>query len=331
MCPRDTVLNFRDMQPMTHRLTIELRRLQRDCHNLCCSCGHFFRTSDTAHSGYSKDGSPLYVGDCCVGKLAETAVRTYWQPQPYEIPENDASLWRYMDFSKFVLLLKEKALYFARADHVGDKFEGAKGASTNRAVWDDHYLRFFRECILNPPDGKTCTLSHEEVQQHAEKLLEELEAAGRLQLRTTFLSCWHESKTESEALWRLYCPPPSAGIAIRATYGALNESLGDNPDIAIGRVQYVDFRKNFAGVNDAIFRKRHSLSHEKEVRAVIRDHGHQEKTGIHRPIELNVLIDQVVISPFASDWFEFVVRDVMSKFEVSIDIVSSELILEPFY
>jgi len=316
---------------MTHRLTIELRRKQRDCHELCCSCARFFKVGETAHSGYAEDGTPLHVGDCCSSKLAETAVRTYWQTRAYEIPDEDASLWRYMDFSKFLLLIKERAIYFARADHVGDKFEGAKGASTNRTVWDDYYLRFFRESILNPPDGKRPNISPENLQSEAERLLKEMEASGIRQLKTTYLSCWHESETESEALWRLYCPPPSVGLAVHASYGSLNTSLGDNPDIAIGRVRYIDFRKEFAGPSDAIFRKRHSLSHEREVRAVISQPDGNDSFGIHRPVDLNLLIHQVVISPFASSWFEALLRGTMAKFEVDIDIIASELMLEPFY
>jgi hypothetical protein len=319
------------MEPMTQRFTIELRRLQRDCHDVCCMCGRLFKTADTAHSGYAQDASPLYVGDCCASNLKETAARYYWQPRAYDIPGDDASLWRYMDFSKFVLLLKEKALYFARADHVGDKFEGAKGVSTNRTLWDDHYLRFFQEAVRNPPPGHTCSLSDEEVQREAERLLRDLRTTGQRDLRNSYLSCWHESETESEALWRLYCPPPCAGIAIHTNYASLNHSLGDDPDIAIGRVRYIDFRRAFAGVNDAIFRKRYSLSHEREVRAVIHDHKSQETVGLLRPVDLALLLDQVVISPFTSTWFEAVLKETISKFAVTIEVATSELMLEPFY
>lgn len=325
------MLNSRHMQPMSHRVTIELRRRQRDCHDLCCSCGRLFKPGDTAHSGYAKDGERLYVGDCCSQNLAETAIRTHWQKRAYEIPEDDSSLWRYMDFSKFILLVKEKAIYFPRADHVGDKFEGAKGASTNRTVWDDYYLRFFREAILNPPDGKRPDISPEKLQSEAERLLKDMEASGLRQLQTTYLSCWHESEAESEALWRLYCPPPSVGVAVRASYGSLNESLGDDPLVAIGRVKYIDFRKEFAGPNDAIFRKRHSLSHEREVRAVISSRENNGTLGIHRPVDLNLLIREVVISPFASGWFEALLKETTAKFGVELDVIASELMLEPFY
>ena len=37
----------------------------------------------------------------------------------------DAMLWRYMDFPKFVSMLKEGALWFSRADLLGDPLEGS--------------------------------------------------------------------------------------------------------------------------------------------------------------------------------------------------------------
>ena len=78
---------------------------------------------------------------------------------------------------------------------------------SNKTVGDDHYIRFFREAIQNPPAGNLVTFSPEEVQARAEALLKELETRGQRDLHVNFVSCWHENKTESEALWRLYCPP----------------------------------------------------------------------------------------------------------------------------
>lgn len=48
----------------------------------------------------------------------------------YEVPDDDAVLWRYMDLAKFVSLLKDKALYMTRADMFEDPFEekGVKNA-----------------------------------------------------------------------------------------------------------------------------------------------------------------------------------------------------------
>ena len=54
------------------------------------------------------------------------------------ISDDDVQIWRYMDFTKFVSLLDRKALYFSRADYVGDPFEGAvsKLKLNELQMWD---------------------------------------------------------------------------------------------------------------------------------------------------------------------------------------------------
>ena len=319
------------MQPMSHHFTDELLRLQRDSHDLCCRCGRHFLEGDTSHAGYDKDAAPLYVGDCCASQLVETAARYYWKELPFERPPPEPQLWRYMDFAKFVALLKDNALYFARADSFSDPFEGAKGIAENRKIWDEHYLAFFRLAIKNPPPGHKCELSEEEVEHQAEKLLSQLQATGENERRTTYVSCWHENDTESEALWRLYCPPASAGVAVLTTCEALRGSLTDDLKVTIGRVEYIDFRKGFADINDAIFRKRHSLSHEREVRAVVRSHDGAEGPGIQMAVNLATLISAVVVSPFAPSWFDTILQDVMRRYGINAQVRTSELLSKPFF
>ena len=44
----------------------------------------------------------------------------------FEKPDNEnAKIWRYLDFTKFVSMLEKKALFFVRADKLGDQFEGS--------------------------------------------------------------------------------------------------------------------------------------------------------------------------------------------------------------
>ncbi len=40
-------------------------------------------------------------------------------------PADDQVIWRYMDLPKFVTLVEGRALYFSRADLLGDSHEGA--------------------------------------------------------------------------------------------------------------------------------------------------------------------------------------------------------------
>jgi hypothetical protein len=106
--------------------------------------------------------------------------------------------------------------------------------------------------IRNPPPGAANPLE-DLVERESQRLLDEDDKSGRRDILTTYVSCWHENSVESEALWRLYCLPPSAGVAIRTDSTLLNESLGDNPEIKFGRVQYIDFSIGFAGTHDRIF------------------------------------------------------------------------------
>jgi hypothetical protein len=206
-----------------------------------------------------------------------------------------------------------------------------KAQEKNKQIWDDHYLRFFEEAIRNPPEGYECQKTDNEIIAEASKLLDQLELGGNNELRTTYVSCWHENESESEALWRLYCPPTTAGVAIRTTFGDLKLALEEDLRVRIGRVKYVDFRSHFAGVNDSIFRKRKSLQHEQEVRAVIYDRSDEETLGIARPIDLGTLVKEVVISPFAPTWFQSIVGDLFLRYSVPVPMRSSELLSEPFF
>jgi hypothetical protein len=318
------------MQPMTNRFSLELRKLERDSHSACSICGRPFREGETSHSGYDAECKPLYVGDCCASRLFETAARYYWTPRPFEIPPDSASLWRYMDLAKFVSMLRDRCIHFARADQLGDRWEGARGSQTRKTLWDYHYMQFFEKSIRNPPEGYTCEKSDDQIRAEATRLLEQLNATRIADLHRTYVSCWHENDSESEALWRLYCPPHTVGLAARTTFEKLKRMFDNDLSVEIGRVKYIDFRTEFANVNDAIFRKRKSLQHEQEVRAVIRHDSEDDDIGITREVNLSALIEEVVVSPFAPSWFKSVVLDLVQRYEAPMPIRTSELLSSPF-
>lgn len=251
-------------------------------------------------------------------------------PRPYEVPPSEAQLWRYMDFTKYVSLLSSQALYFSRADQFEDAYEGAKGLRRRKEGWDEHYLRFFRHAIRNPPEGYEFDKTDDEVEAEAQRLLRDLESGGESSRSRTFISCWHESSHESAAMWRLYSSFLPNAVAIKTTFDALYKSLGRNPEIRIGRVRYIDLGSQFAGINDAYWRKRKSFEHEREVRAVLMAHLGGD-TGKLVPCDTDVLIKGVYVSPEAPDWFASLVKDVNRKFNVGVDVSDSEFNEEPFF
>jgi len=318
------------MQEMTHRLTEELRRLAYENHDNCVSCGYEFKESDTSHLGYDDKGKPLYVCDSCSEKLKETAIRHYFTPHPYEAPNGESHLWRYMDFTKYVSMLSTSGLYFPRADTFEDHYEGAKGVKSNKEKWDDHYLSFFKEAMKNPPEGVEWNHTEEHLEKEAKRLLKELNAGGEARKKRVFISCWHENEHESEAMWRLYSSYLDNAVAIRTTYTSLYNSLEKNPSIAIGRVKYIDFNKSFAGVNDSFWRKRKSFEHEREVRALFHDHECSDRGKIIK-CDLNTLVEEVFLSPSSPAWFLELMNDVNEKFGVNVKVSQSRLNDEPFF
>lgn len=314
----------------TGRFTGDLRRLMSYSYDNCQSCGKKLpRTA--AYAGYASDGTPLYVGDCCLLSVSELASHIYWWWSPDKRCEPDTILWRYMDFAKFIALLEHKALYFARTDLLGDAFEGAAGIAERRAEWDAYYLDFFREAVRTVP-GQDEPPTHEHIEREASRLLTELATTGDNVRRSSFVSCWHANTLESEALWRLYCPPSTTGVAVRTDARLLLEALGNNADIELGRVRYLDLRQSFIGINDRLFSKRKSLAHEAEVRAVIRNRFRpSEELGRAMPVDLQKLLVSVVPSPFAPSWFAALVEATLKRYDLEVKISRSELLSEPFF
>lgn len=315
----------------TGRISIELKSLIAASYDECSSCKSKLPKDIAAYAGYTQHGEVIYVGECCKDKISELASHIYWWWSADKRPDLNIPLWRYMDFAKFVSLLQHKAIYFSRADMLGDKFEGASGIVERQEEWDNFYLEFFREAIRTVPDGSGEKMLAVDVERQAQSLLQSLRDAAQKDRERYFVSCWHAGLEESEALWRLYCPPNTTGVVIKSNVSSLRSALGGTEYIEVGKVHYIDFRKNYAGIHDRIFHKRKNLSHESEVRAVLDRPLIQEQQGVFMPADIRELIHAVVPSPFAPAWFSAVLEATMKQYEIDVPVERSELLSEPFF
>ena len=316
----------------TGRFNAELRALRSNSYDRCQSCGAQLPREVAAYAGYAADGGARYVGECCVQELDELATHVYWWWAADKRVEPSTTLWRYMDLAKFLQLLDRSALFFSRADKFEDPFEGASGLAAREPEWDSFYLDYFRRVVRSPPPGvTTALLSEDAVERNAQRLLASIRDGAIRDRRSTFVSCWHANSGESEALWRLYCPPGSSGVVIKTTAGRLMSALDPNAPVELGRVQYVDFRTSFAGFHDRIFWKRKSLSHEAEVRAVIAHGPSEDRAGVSVSINLSELIEVIVPSPLAPAWFSTLLGSIMERFNLQIPVQESELLAQPFF
>ena len=181
------------------------------------------------------------------------------------------------------------------------------------------------------PNGVKSDKNEKEILNDAKRLLGQLDNIGSYQLQETFINCWHENEHESEAMWKLYTSTLDQGIAIKTSYKKLYTSLGRNPSIHIGRINYIDFKNNFAGINDSFWFKRKSFEHEKEVRAIFQDREAKNEFGKLIPINLNILIDKIYISPTSQTWFKDIVVDILSRYNIKKKIAESSMKEKPFH
>jgi hypothetical protein len=248
---------------------------------------------------------------------------------------SDSVLWRYLDFPKFVSMLKESSLWFSRADLLGDPLEGS--FTQAREIERQRML-------ANPPGGQT-RAELEAVFRHNERVVSD-------SLRTVYINCWHCGTHESMALWRGYGGGPYA-IAVRTTFGLLDSLLpekfsgssvvaggapaqnDDGPPAAmpifLTKVRYIDHGSTTERLPDEnnMFTpfafKSLSFAHESEVRAVywnipgfdLATGELVEPPGLFVPVQLQTLITEVVVSPLAPAWFGHLVQNVTDRYGFS--------------
>jgi hypothetical protein len=227
-------------------------------------------------------------------------------------------LWRYLDFAKFVHLIATKTLHFTRIDQFKDKFEGSYPVK-NIKDWERKY----------PDVGDF---------KHYRKF--------------ACVSCWYESIHESAAMWEMY-GKDGQGIAIRSTEERIRGSFDDD-DLVFARVKYIDFLRRKARINipyDAFLYKRIEFKSEREFRVAIFElpespgidggfprFGSPEKqdgfpeSGENREVDLELLIDSIVLSPYSKRWYRDVITNVMARYHLEgLTVAESELGQDPVY
>ena len=222
----------------------------------------------------------------------------------YEIPKDDSVIWRFLDLAKLISLLKEKALYMTRADKFEDQFEGAVCSLEDSDKYDQALIDYYSECLEGRPVS--------------EQLIENEHYAIRMIRKNSFLNCWFEGSYESIAMWKLYASGKEAkGVAIKTAIGRIVE---------IGRISYIDYSKEWPNANEALWRKRLSFEYEHEVRVRVITDGGLSPTPpefMLLPVDLDLLIESVFVSPMAETWFKDLVVDVSQKYGLNKEVHST--------
>ena len=234
---------------------------------------------------------------------------------------DDISLWKYMDFTKFMALITYQQLFACRSDLFDDPYEG----TYPRMVIN--YLQHIKEDELNNSNAKNVRLMYD----------------FNLNLRRcTYISCWHANNFESAAMWDLYSKN-DASVAIETTYADLKKTLP--PEALLGLVNYIDYEKDIFPLGNAFYpftHKRKSFEHEKEVRFLIQNiplDAEEKRVDFNKtvpnviPIDVNInsFVKKIHLSPRSPDWMLNLLQDIVNKYSINVEVRRSDLYISPIY
>lgn len=306
----------------------------------CTICGKKFDKKDKSFFGHQDDGAYAYTCEACSMNLRDAIPYTDNPKKCYNVPSSDAKLWRYMDLVKFLSLLNSSSLYFTRIDHFVDPYEGALGMRENEEAWVDNEKKYVEQGLAIKNKVTNHSLSEGELEIEANQHLARYREKLKSWRTSNYISCWHRSDYESEAMWQLYAKGSKQGVAIQTTFDRLYRSLPDDLQFDCGLVNYVDYSNYNNGNSDKKFSlfeapwyKRNSVDYEKEFRIIVEDDRKPAFRDFDKSIkvDLNLLVENVYISPLADDWFVELVRDVIMKYGYHLNVLQSDLNKTPFY
>src|SRR5260370_3422757 len=242
-----------------------------------------------------------------------------------EPQDQDAVIWRFMNLEKFRDLFVSGKLYFCRADRFNENDE-REGLPPQE---------FLMRWGKNPLDLR----DRRELINHIGSVAEFRE--------NFYVSCWHLFRGETFKMWEKY---GKDGVAICSRYELLKTALDAMPDRAfIGLVRYGYGFMGEANLFSYITRKREKYANEQDVKAFLwiidpdgRGNRHIDAEGrVHphvltppparilegekRAVDLNKLITQVVVTPWAALTFLHEIDQIVHSRGHVISVVPSEL------
>ena len=264
-----------------------------------------------------------------------------------------------MDFAKYVALLETGALWFSRADMLGESF-GDRLGDPFEGTLSHPTVAELRQKYIEFKSKSGETLSEEQLNERVDHHIR----LNRFIREWTYVSSWHMNERESAAMWHLYARS-NEGVAIQSTYAKLRWCLpqrypkaegipaailqgeavvGMGLGVNIGRVQYLDYATEaipeYTFLHPLFFKIK-SFEHAQELRAVTGALPLVKKPGDRTPphawamrnpelgrsvtVLLDKLIENVYVAPTAPAWFVEVVAAVTRKYGLANKPIRSAL------
>lgn len=222
--------------------------------------------------------------------------------QLYDV-ENELTLWKYMDFSKFINIITTGCIWFNRIDSFEDVYEG-----------------------VYPPANKCKRKDvYGDLENIPQKIYDDMELYVKKRL---YISCFHQNDYESAAMWNLYAK--ENGIAIKTTAQRLKNCFcNEEKDIEISKVAYIDYNEDFMPEGNLFYwglHKRKSFAHEREIRCLFLNQKEIcDCPGVYIKVDIEELIEKIYISPYAPIYVQSTLNELLKKFEFDVTIIRSPL------
>jgi hypothetical protein len=246
---------------------------------------------------------------------------------PVNYPESNYLIAKYLDLTKFASLLSIKSIFLCRLDKLEDHFEGTTSKPNFERRKELYRTRHFSSHSLKK-------LTEEEIEREVK---EDYEADDRNKALNC-VSCWNKYESESAALWKIYSDFHK-GIMIKSNIDKLISAFENTAEkLSLSEIKYIDYNKEYMPDQNTMYpviHKHKAYSFEEELRLIHTvEFGHGQiydwsaekiKQGKYIKLDLNELIEEIVVSPYAADWYIDLIKDMCNKFGLNKEVKKSEL------
>ena len=258
---------------------------------------------------------------------------------PCQPPDSGIKVWRYMDVTKLVALMQSRSLHFARADTLGDRFEGSLHM-LNRIANE----QMIDKLLEDQENNWSST-----VRPTRGQALENLAYIFRRVRQWVFISCWHSGQNESLAMWKQY-GSSGGSVVIQSTYQKLLDALPSHTCVAkdeswgstsihLGMVQYKNYfslDEEFAFNSNMLslyIHKRAAFEYEREVRAFLMSPVGETRSisNVAVNIEFEQLVESIRVRPGTPDWERRTIESLIGKYGLGMKVAPSEIDIEPMF
>ncbi|WP_447650440.1 hypothetical protein [Pseudomonas abietaniphila] len=269
----------------------------------------------------------------------------------------NTKVYRYMELAKFLSLIHQHYLFFARASSYEDLLEGMPTdldsfMGSGVAQMLDHVVNGLWPASIEDrgqPALDTKAAADCARAQFDERVVPTVLGQVRAEDYPTHsaifeavsdwvdVSCWHtdDGGAESMAMWKIY-GAGAAAVCVQSTLGAVMEAMRipDQMIVHAGIVTYLDYQNDYVGNEDpkqVFFQKSRPYAFEKEVRLIMYPSAETDprqprlEPGSKVAVDAKHLIQSVLISPVASAWFQELIEVVLREAGFAVPVKSSRI------